>query len=229
MNNKIAFFGTLLCAQFLLVTTKAAACESQTDNSRCVEVAVHDTKGQAVSNMVVYLQPLAGQQLIKSSEVVTISQRDKAFSPYITVSQTEKQVSFANQDDITHQIYSADRDNKFSFKIRAGAKHVLEKFDHQAEIAMGCNIHDWMSGHLLVVDTPFFGKTDSNGKISFSLNELGQYRVVVWHPQLLTDNHRLSQELNVLNNSVLTFSLPKNLESIPTQENTDDFDFISEY
>jgi hypothetical protein len=51
----------------------------------------------------------------------------------------------------------------------------------------------------------------------------------VWHPQLSTANHRLSQEHDIVRDSTFNFVLPKDLESIPTQSSNDDFDFVSDY
>lgn len=228
MKNKTIILLSLLTS-FFVATTHAATCKSSVKGEKCVQISVQDKNGKAVTDMVVYLVPLDGQKLSQSSEVVTVSQQNKAFSPYITVSQTKKTVHFVNQDDITHHIYSADNDNKFAFKIRAGDEHLAEDFTKEAEIAMACNIHDWMSGYLLVVDTPYFAKTDKKGKASFTIKETGNYNVVVWHPQLPTEQHRLVQKHNIIENTQLSFTLPKDLENIPTQENSDSFDFDSDY
>jgi len=205
------------------------ACTDKTDHNECIQINVQDYKGMPASDMVVYLQPLSGQQLSQSDEIVTVTQQNEAFAPYITVSQTKKQVNFVNQDDITHQIYSADSDNRFSFTIRAGSEHLANAFDHEAEISMGCNIHDWMSGYLLVVDTPYFAKTDAQGQVRFSLSELGQYNIVVWHPQLPTQEHRVIQPQTITQSAEYNVSLTKKLDTIPTQQHNDDFDFLSGY
>jgi plastocyanin len=225
MKNKATFILLFLLTPLFISIAQATTCESQMKGNKCVQVSVQDKNGNAVSNIVVYLTPLDGQKLPQSSDIVTVSQKNRAFSPYITVSQTQKTVHFVNHDDITHHIYSADNDNKFAFKIRAGDEHFSENFNREAEIAMACNIHDWMSGYLLIVDTPYFAKTDNNGEVSFSLNNMGNYRVVVWHPQLPTEQHRLSQEQNIIDNTKLSFILTKDLESIPTQESSEGFDY----
>jgi len=229
LKNKITIALLVLFTPFLISVNKVIACENGAENSKCVQISVKGVEGNAATGMVVYLQPLDGQVLKKSTEKMTVSQQGTAFSPYITVSQTDTEVNFANKDDITHQIYSADSENKFSFTIRAGEDHLSKKFNDESEIAMGCNIHDWMSGYLLIVDTPYFGKTDDNGEASFSVAELGKYRVVVWHPQLPTAHHRVSQEHNIVSDAVFNFSLNEKLEEIPTQKNEDDFDFNSDY
>ena len=229
MKSKAIIILLSFLTSVFLSTGYAATCENQGEEGTCVQVSVQDKNGKVVPDIVVYLAPLDGQKLSQSSDVVTVSQKNKAFSPYITVSQTQKTVHFVNQDDITHHIYSADNDNKFAFKIRAGHEHSTESFNDEAEIAMACNIHDWMSGYLLVVDTPYFSKTDANGKASFQIKESGNYNVIVWHPQLPTEQNRLYQKYNVTNNLELSFTLPKELLNVPNQENSDGFDFDSSY
>jgi len=216
----------------LLLTSKAnsiASCNEESINNTCVQVFVNSKKGQALADMVVYLEPLDGQVLEKSSKKLVVSQRGRSFTPYISVSQTNSKVSFVNQDDITHHIYSAGNENKFSFKIRAGQTNSLTQFDYASEVAMGCNIHDWMSGYLLIVNTPYFGKTDKHGQVNFTIAKQGKYRIVVWHPQMKNKNSRMIKEKVIVANSDLTFTLSNEMADIPLQESDDDFDFLSDY
>ncbi len=215
----------LLFISFASWTVEACSAE----NTACVKVQVNNVRNIPLENMVVYLEPQAGQVLTQQNETVNISQHSKSFIPYISVSQSSAKVSFENKDDITHHIYSADSKNKFSFKIRAGKTDSKTQFNQAAEIAMGCNIHDWMSGYLLVVDTPYFAKTDAQGLASFSLKELGKYRVVVWHPQMRTENNRMFLEKDLLTDDTFTFTLKHNMDEIPAQKSDEDFDFLSDY
>jgi plastocyanin len=210
-----------------LASWSVEACSKE--STSCVQVQVNNVKNNPLENMVVYLEPLAGQVSPQQSETVSISQHSKSFIPYISVSQSTTKVNFVNKDDITHHIYSADSENKFSFKIRAGKTDSTAQFNHAAEIAMGCNIHDWMSGYLLVVDTPYFAKTDEQGLASFTLNELGKYRVVVWHPQMRAEDNRMIIEKDILTGDTITFTLQQDMNDIPVQKSDDDFDFLSDY
>ena len=198
------------------------------EDTACVQIQVNNVNNKPLANMVVYLEPLTGQIVPQQSQTVEITQESKSFIPYISVSQKATKVNFVNKDDITHHIYSADSENKFSLKIRAGETDSSAHFDHAAEIAMGCNIHDWMSGYLLVVNTPYFAKTDEQGLASFTLSELGKYRVVVWHPQMQAENNRMIVEKDLLSADITTFTLQKAMDDIPVQT-SDDFDFISDY
>lgn len=199
------------------------------ESELCVQVTVNSIVNLPLENMVVYLEPLEGQKLGQSNKVIKIDQYQKSFAPYVSVSQTQGQVNFANQDDITHHIYSADNKNKFSFKIRAGETNTTTKFDHSSAIAMGCNIHDWMSGYLLVVNTPYFAKTNNQGQVVFENIEQGKYQLVIWHPQMQAPANKISMEKNITETSHYNITLNSIVEANPQQQNEDDFDFLSEY
>lgn len=176
-----------------------------------------------------YLEPIDGQVLDKQESPLVIKQAGKSFVPYISVSQISSNVNFVNQDDITHHIYSAGSENKFSFKIKAGDTNTSVKLDHPAEVAMGCNIHDWMSGYILVVNTPYYAKTDVQGIARFEISTFGKYRIVVWHPQMQNKDKRMVREENISSNSQFTFKLVSEMAEIPLQKSDDDFDFLSDY
>lgn len=230
LNNKCIKLFFLL--SLLLLSTKgysANNCDNANENKTCVQVFVESHTGQALKDLVVYLEPLEGQVLEKKSDRLVINQEGKSFAPYISVSQIDSNIDFVNKDDITHHIYSAGSDTKFSFKIRAGETNSSVQLHQATEVAMGCNIHDWMSGYLLVVNTPYFDKTDEQGHAYFDVSTLGRYKVVVWHPQIQNTDHRMVREENISHNLLLSFKLKDEMAEIPLQESDDDFDFLSDY
>ncbi len=194
-----------------------------------LEVQVLSASGEPLENMVVYAVPLDDQQLPATDKVISVGQKGKSFAPYVSVSQAGNSVLFDNQDDITHHIYSVDSDARFSFKIKAGEKRLQNGLNQPGEVAMGCNIHDWMSGYLLLVDTPVFGKTSAAGTLSLETPEPGRYQVTVWHPQLKADNNRESQVVNLQADATVTARLVGGMDAAPSQESDDDFDFLSDY
>lgn len=194
-------------------------------------VKVTDPNGLPVEGLVVYV--MAKDKAIAAnanSKPLYIDQKDKKFSPYITVVQKGQPLNFTNKDDITHHIYSVSGQNRFEFKIKAGQEKTTSPLNAAEEVAMGCNIHDWMSGYALVVDTPIYGKTDNKGYVLFSALSDGEYEVFVWHPQLDTPNNRVFQKVVLTDDSQsIAVSLPKKLLPIPEQIGQDDFDFLEEY
>ncbi|MFD2164683.1 hypothetical protein ACFSJY_00260 [Thalassotalea euphylliae] len=189
--------------------------------------------GQPVENMVVYITPKSGiAELPANEQALVIDQKDKKFAPYLTVMQRGQRIQFTNHDDITHHIYSVSGKNRFEFKLKAGTNKVTAPMHEAEEVAMGCNIHDWMSGYALVVDTPYFGKTDEAGQVTFDIVSSGMHEVTVWHPQLSTNNNRQTTEVSIDNQStraLYQIALTATLKPIPKQENQDEFEFLEEY
>ena len=197
-----------------------------------------NSAGEAMENMVVYLQPkhleeanseLDGKRVDNMALPLEVHQRNKQFTPYITVVQKGYELQFVNDDDITHHIYSAAGPKRFSFKLRKDNATKTMVFDRVGHVSMGCNVHDWMSGHLLIVDTPYFGLTDEMGRVSFKNAPDADYNLVVWHPQLLIRDHSLSQEVTLPLTQVLTITVSALMGDIPSQQSLDDFEFLEGY
>jgi len=80
-------------------------------------------------------------------------------------------------------------------------------FDKPGVAALGCNIHDRMSAHIVVVDTPLFGKSDAQGQLKLDL-PAGEHRLLVWHASMPTPQLQ-AQTLQVGNSAGhTTLSLP---------------------
>ncbi|SET59031.1 cupredoxin domain-containing protein [Thalassotalea agarivorans] len=231
-EKKFVLFTYLLST--FLVPTSAVAQEGETavagvNHQLAVTVANQDQS--PATNVVVFLQPTNQNQSLPMNQTpLHIGQQDKAFVPYVSVMQKGSEVSFMNYDDITHHIYSPVGQHKFSFKIKASEEKIIDTIDETGEIAMGCNIHDWMSGHILVVDTPYFAVTDDNGIAKLPDIQQGDYLLNVWHPQLSSDNNNdVSQTIEVNSTRSARVQLNTTLAREPVQENSEDFDFLSDY
>jgi len=226
--KNIALFRLLIASVFF---TNMSSVHGQN-----IVIEVLDPQSVGVGDVVVYLTPLETNiSLPKNTTPLIITQKNKKFAPYLAVTQQGSALSFNNQDDFTHHIYSVAGKNRFEFKIKAGKDKTSPILNHAGEIAMGCNIHDWMSGYVLVVDTPYYGKTNQQGKATFDLSSAGKYKVVVWHPQLELKNYRFEKlfEVNSTTQSnpplAWKIKLPKTLLPVPEQENQDEFEFLEGY
>lgn len=215
----------------LNLTTLLLLTQQVTQTVSAQEFLILNQQGQAAVNVVVYLQPSNAENRIVAAESVKaeVHQKDKQFSPYITVVQKGQEVAFVNEDDITHHIYSALGPKRFSFKLRHEQAKQLIMFETAGHVSMGCNIHDWMSGHLLVVDTPFYAITDNQGKVIFNALPEDDFSVVVWHPQLkLKDNQQL-QTFHLPSEQSKVIILDAEFDSIPKQQSLDEFEFLEGY
>lgn len=120
------------------------------------------------------------------SDRISVDQVGSEFVPRVTVVRVGTAVDFPNSDLTRHQVYSFSPAKRFSLPLYSGTPPAPVLFDQAGVVSLGCNIHDWMQGFIVVVNTPYFGKTDAEGRASLSA-PAGSYRVQLWHERLLGD------------------------------------------
>jgi plastocyanin len=147
-----------------------------------IEATVSTPAGKPVEDAAVVAEPVSGA-VPRHRGMATIEQRDREFIPYVTIVQTGTTVEFPNRDPVKHHVYSFSPAKLFEIKLYAGKPVQPVLFDKPGEVALGCNIHDWMEAYVLVVNSPYFAKTGSNGKALIRNVPAGRYRLRVWHPR----------------------------------------------
>jgi plastocyanin len=161
-----------------LSLTKAAAGLA---HAAAFDALVLSPAGRPIADAAVVLEPLAPAQPRRRPKA-TIEQRGKEFLPYVTVVQTGTAIDFPNNDTIRHHVYSFSAPKRFEIKLYAGKPGQPVTFDKPGEVAIGCNVHDWMEAYVLVVDSPYFAKTGADGKAAIPEVPAGRYRLRLWHP-----------------------------------------------
>ena len=148
-----------------------------------VEVLVQTPAGAPLADAAVLVEPLAGTPArMRARAHAAIEQRGREFIPWMTVVQTGTSVDFPNNDTIRHHVYSFSEPKRFEIKLYAGKPGQPVVFDKPGQVDIGCNIHDWMEAHVLVVDTPYFARTGADGRATVAGVPAGRYRVRPWHP-----------------------------------------------
>ena len=94
---------------------------------------------------------------------------------------------------------------------------------------MACNIHDWMAVYILTVDTPYYGKTNIDGRVVIDVPEKNSLTANIWHPQLAKTDLSLKRFVDLTSTQEITFQLTEKMSEIPTQENDEIFDFLDDY
>jgi plastocyanin len=146
---------------------------------------VRDAAGKPVGDAVVYATPLAGSRATPArSTREVIDQQDKEFVPHVKPLLLGTQVFFPNKDDIRHHVYSFSPAKKFELPLYKGTPAAPVTFDRPGLVVLGCNIHDWMLGYVLVLETPYFATTGSDGTVALRDLPAGPYEVRLWHPRM---------------------------------------------
>ncbi|MCX7173204.1 MAG: methylamine utilization protein [Proteobacteria bacterium] len=147
-----------------------------------LEVHVSTPAGKSVEDAAVVLEPVAGIPPPREARA-SIAQQDRDFVPYVTIVRTGTAIDFPNRDPLKHHVYSFSSAKRFEIKLYAGKPAQPVIFDKPGEVALGCNIHDWMEAYVLVVNTPYFAKTSLQGRALLADVPPGRYRLRFWHPR----------------------------------------------
>ncbi len=126
-----------------------------------------------------------------------MAQQDIAFQPRLLIVPVGAAVTFPNRDKVRHHVYSFSPAKRFELKLYGKADVPALTFDRAGVVALGCNIHDSMSGFIIVVDTPYAAPTDAQGRVVFGDVPAGPVHVSVWHPGIRARGNTIEQPATV--------------------------------
>jgi len=137
---------------------------------------------------------------------VRVEQKDLMFVPQLLVVQAGTRVEFPNLDDTFHNIFSYSPAKRFDLgRYRMDEKPVpAVMFDTPGVVVLRCEIHEHMRGVILVLATPHFAITDTEGNYRLDGLPAGTYRLKTWLDSKTT--HERTVELGA--NTLLRLDLP---------------------
>ena len=162
-----------------------------------VTLTFTDAAGQPVADAVVMLEATAAKPPVKPMATVEISQAKRQFNPQLTVITVGTPVTFPNFDTVRHHVYSFSPVKTFELKLYAGVPNAPIVFDKPGAAVLGCNIHDSMAAWVLVLDTPWYARSDAAGKARIDNVPAGAYRMRLWHAGMSPATEPAPQALTV--------------------------------
>jgi hypothetical protein len=111
-----------------------------------------------------------------------LAQKDLTFLPGLLPVQVGTRVEFPNFDDTYHNIFSFSPAKRFDLgRYRPDEKPVPSVlFDEPGLVTLRCDIHEHMRGLILVLATPHFVMTDTDGRYRLGGLPPGRYTVRAW-------------------------------------------------
>ena len=180
----------LLSALLAVVPCAASAATANID--------VRGADGKPLAGAIVMIDtPKKPAGPIKFSWGTAMGQRNIQFDPRILIVPVGSTVTFPNYDKVRHHVYSFSKTKKFDLKLFGKDESRSIVFDKTGVAAVGCNIHDAMSGFILVVDTPYAMQTDPNGHATIAGVPPGGVTVRVWHLSIRGNDNMIAQPANV--------------------------------
>ena len=164
------------------------------------------SKGKGIKNVVIYARvPRTKVTLPENNPVM--DQLGCAYYPHVLVVPMGATVDITSQDPVAHNVHSHAQKNKAP-NIQIPKKGVVYpyKIVKDEPIKFTCDIHAWMTGYIVAVNSNFYtvtGYKDAEGKWlssdayeksadtgKYTLENVpaGRARVVAWHEELGTAN-----------------------------------------
>lgn len=137
-------------------------------------------KKRNFSGVALWLEPLASSPLLPAS-TLTITQKDKKFSPHVSIVPTGVTVDFPNFDPIFHNAFSNFAGQPFDTGLYPPGSTRKVRFARPGVVRVFCNIHSTMSAVIVVVNTPHMAITRASGAFSMANVPPGEYTLKVWH------------------------------------------------
>lgn len=160
-------------------------------------VQVDTPAGGALADAIVFLESAEAHAAVKPLKEAEIAQAERRFVPLVSVVTVGTAVRFPNRDTVRHHVYSFSSAKTFELKLYAGTPANPVTFDKAGVVVLGCNIHDSMTGWVLVLDTPYHGRTSAQGSVTLADVPPGSYRLRAWHASLPPGAAALDQPVMV--------------------------------
>jgi len=152
---------------------------------------------KSAENIAVYIDAIPGKKFDAPAPHVSIDQREMKFIPQTIVILKGTTVDFLNSDHVAHNVHwssiSGDRTLAHNLvTVSPGQKKSFE-FDNVGTATILCNFHFDMIGYVVIVPTPYFTLTGSDGTFTIKNVPPGTYTLKTWSP----DGKPTSQSITV--------------------------------
>jgi plastocyanin len=131
------------------------------------------------SIVVVWVEGLPAAPL--PSKAPTISQSGVQFSPRVLTVVAGQTVTFPNEDDVAHNVFSMSSAKKFKLGIYPKGDTREVTFEKAGIIDLFCSIHRHMHAVIVVTPNEHFAETALGEKFSIRDIPAGEYDVKAWN------------------------------------------------
>ena len=173
-----------------------------------------------LEDVIVYFVPDKSPQLkpIKPlSQSLEIKMKNKAYVPRVSVVTSGSTVTIENADSILHNAFSPSRPNQFDLGLYKKSTGKTQVLSQPGVVKVFCNVHYHMVAYVLVLDTPFYARVNSEGrfKIESIDGALRKGKIYVWHERA----KRITQVISLPMKKDLEINLPITKRRIPLHKN----------
>jgi plastocyanin len=192
LATRFAYVGAMRIRLFPFVLLAAMAANAQ---AATVTLTVRQADGTPLADGVVMVEAPGVRAVPRGS--YAMEQKAIQFQPHVLIVPVGATVAFPNRDQVRHHVYSFSKPKRFDLRLYGREDQRSVVFDKPGVIALGCNIHDTMSGFVIVTTTPFAARTDAQGRVALADVPAGAATLRLWSPSIHAPGNTLTQPLTV--------------------------------
>lgn len=189
---------------FTLVLYFPVKVNGQKSENGTIEGTVKVLRSRHSGDVVVYLE---GENLKKQYSPpemhITLDQKNLVFIPRVLPILRGTTVDFLNSDDVQHNVFAPGKVEKFNLGTWGQGRVKEYTFDKPGEVIILCNVHSEMVAYIIILENPYFAKTDKEGNFRVENIPFGTYVVKTWHekmkstPQEITVSQGETKEIHL--------------------------------
>ncbi len=158
---------------------RAAAAASEESGGGVIRGKVEMPAGEPVA--YVYVENILAPPV--KGEHKVIQQSGKKFLPGWAVIQRGTTITFPNNDNIYHNVFSLSAGNSFDLGLyNSAGEPKSHTFTEPGPVDVYCNIHPDMAARVLVVPNRYYAKVKPDGTFEIPGVPAGRRKIVAWAP-----------------------------------------------
>ncbi len=204
ITGTVIYEGDAPARTALTINTTEQHCIDSTAGAKSENLVV--SKGKGIQNVVIYARG-RGYTVTPLKENVVVDQKNCRYLPHVLVVPTGSTVDLTSSDPVAHNVHShAEKNEGKNILIAEKGTTYTYTITKAEAIKLTCDIHAWMSGYIVAVDSNFYavtGQKDDKDKFidpdtyekstdtgKFTLKDVpaGRTRVIAWHEDLGSAN-----------------------------------------
>jgi hypothetical protein len=192
ISGKANFSGTAPQPKKINMDKEPTCAQKYTEGPFTENVLVN--KNNTLQNVFVYVKDgLSGKTFPVAQQAVVLDQNGCRYHAHVFGIQVGQTLDIRNSDGILHNIHPTPKVNK---EFNVGQPRVMDTnktFDKpEIMIPVHCEVHNWMSAYIGVLDHPFYAVTGEDGTFTIKGLPPGDYTIEAWHEQYGTQTQKVT-------------------------------------
>ena len=202
ITGKVVFKGTHASGKVTIGKDKEVCGDSKLD-----PVLVVGSQGE-VKNAVIQIADL--KQAVSVHKEAVLDQVQCEYVPHVLAIPVGATVKIKNSDGILHNVHTfSEKNSPFNRAQPKYLKEISEKFTKPEVVSVRCDVHAWMSGWIVVTESPFYDVTSADGSFKLESVPVGKYTLEVWHETLGKTTQSVEVKLAEVTNVTFEFQMKK--------------------